>query len=334
MASLVKICHICAVDVSQKKRTKDAQGRYYCEACYKAQRARAAGQAPAEAAEPPEKPRGIPLDDEEGVIELADDVKKTREPAKPEAMFGCADCKRIVPEKQIRNDDGDFVCLACFSKRREKAPTAMPKKKLWAETEQPDDENRETWKDTLAGGAIISACVLALAFGVYLLLYLYMQPLRKGEEPLGIGYASVVAGIRTVFTVFQAAALMVSMVFAGRLLGGIEFGYIGSALWKSLMLVLGFSVLSFFSDRYEAIWMLSQGFQWGLLILAFVVLFRIDFFEAMILSFVNTAIFFVLAFGMAGLMLSVNRSFRGDVDDQPAPMIQNRAAPNPGDVGL
>jgi hypothetical protein len=291
---------------------------------------RATGAAAAPVVHPPKKAAQLPVEDDDGIIGLADDLKKAAQPVKPEAMFGCADCKKIVPEKHIRNEDGDFVCMACFTRRRQAAPAAAPRKKLWAESEDAGDENRETWKDTLLGGGIISACVVAVAFAAYFLLYLYLPPLRKGETPPGVGYALLVGGIATVFTVFGAAALMVSMVFAGRLLGGIDFGYIGSALWKSLVLVLGFGVLSFFSDRYEAIRMLTLGFKWGLLILAFVVVFRIDFFEAMILSFVNTAIFFALAFGMAGMIFSVDRSYHPHLDDDAVPMQQHQMAPNPG----
>src|SRR3954462_14366551 len=104
MATAVKVCHICSTDVSQKKRTKDAQGRYYCEACYKAQSGRGGAvpvaELPKRKAPTPVETAPAPIDEDDGLIELADDVKKAKEPEKPQAMFGCADCKKIAPEKQ------------------------------------------------------------------------------------------------------------------------------------------------------------------------------------------------------------------------------------------
>jgi hypothetical protein len=331
MATAVKVCHVCAADVSQKKRTKDSKGRYYCEACYKAQHAKATGAAVMGEAEPPaaaEPRKSVPVPaEDDGLIELADDLKKANAPAPEQAMFACLNCKKIVPEKQIRNDDGEFVCLACFAKRRQSVPSAMPRKSSFKETVGEDDENRETWKDTLAGGAIISGGVVLLTFVIFLMLNMFVPPVGKGAvAPSGL-HATVLAIVQTVFVVVQAGMLLVSMVLAARLLGGIDFGYIGSALWKSLALVLAFSILSFFSERSEALGMLSYALNGLVLLVAFVVIFKIDFFEAMILSAVNFLLFFVMAIALGAIVLSLRSGFRGgaDFDDEPmeapAPLV-------------
>jgi hypothetical protein len=333
MATMVKVCQVCGTDVSHQKRTKDAQGRYYCEPCYRTVARRGAAAAPAPIPQPPKKPAAIPLDDDDGPIELADDLKKAREPEKPQAMFGCADCKKIVPEKQIRNDDGDFVCLACFAKRREKTPVAVPKKKSSVETPEAD-ENPETWKDTLAGGAVISAGVVVLTFGIFLLLQLYMKPRGKHAIPPGGLLATVLAFSYTVFVVVGAGALMVSMVLAARLLGGIDFGYIGSALWKALVVALGFTLLIYFGSRSETLGMLGYALNGIALLVAFVVVFRIDFFEAMILSAVNFLLFLGLAFVLTTVSASLSRSFHGDLNDDSTPIQQNEMPPRGGGLGL
>jgi hypothetical protein len=88
------------------------------------------------------------------------------------------------------------------------------------------------------------------------------------------------------------------MAVAGKMLGGISFGFIGSALYKSLGLFAVLSVLNFFSMRNETLFWFGTAFGSVLLILSFILLFRIDLFEALILSLVNS---FVIV-GLAALM--------------------------------
>jgi hypothetical protein len=334
MPAVAKICAICNADVSHQKRIKDPAGHYYCEPCYasrKGHHAEPAGAAP-KVAPVNAAPANTPPPEDDGMIALADDLKPI-EPVAAAAMFACADCKKLIPEKQVRNDDGEFICLSCFAKRRKGSPSAMPAKRKVAAAASAaveEDENRETWADTLVGGMTISAGVLVLTFVVHLVIAMFFPPTGKNVIAPSLLVNIITAVIQTIFTAFNAAALIFSMIITARMLGGIDFGYIGAAIWKSIAVCLAFSVLYFFSMRNESLFMISLAFNSIFLLLAFIIVFKIDFFEAIILSAVNFLVFFGMAILMGILLVSVSRGLGRNMevnDEREPPAIQQPAAP-------
>lgn len=331
MPAIQKICCACNADVSGKKRVKDPQGHYYCQACYdaRAQQKHAAPPVPAAIA------AGAALLDEEladdGEIGLAEELV----PATPvqEEMFGCADCKSLVPKRQIRNDDGEFVCVPCFTKRRsatrKTTKSAPAPRKSFAEEEGGDGSI--PFAHTMLGGTVISAAILAGAFAAFIGLGIAMP--EKGQS--GLIFPILMAIFEVIFALFKAGALIGSMFMASNIVGGCDFGYLGSALWKSIAIVVGFGFLSFFMERNEELFMLGLAFRGIIFLLTFVIVFKLDFFEAMILSVVNYLVFWGLTIAMAILLVHAQSAFMphhafDDEDDTPPAFApQNPGNPAP-----
>ncbi|HUO08697.1 MAG TPA: hypothetical protein VM008_10385 [Phycisphaerae bacterium] len=305
MGSVKKICVDCNTDVANKKRVKDAQGHYFCQSCYDARIAqkRPAEPATVSAARAPKPAAAVadpydfpPEPQEIGDIGLADEVNPpaAAEAASPD-MFGCADCKKLVNAKQIRNDDGDFVCSPCFSKRRQKAaPVREQSRKSFAEEEGVSTE--PAFKDTILGGVLITGGVTALGFGMMMGLHLGFPDKHAINSPL---ITLVTSGLETVLMLLQAGSLIISMFIAARILGGCEFGTLGGALWKSMSIVAGFHAFNFFVEHNESFGMLGLMFRGILLVITFIVVFRLDYFEAMLLSLINFFVFIGLGILMA-----------------------------------
>jgi hypothetical protein len=330
MATAQKICIVCQQDVAGKKRVKDPQGHYYCEPCFAAKRDALRQARPAVAAAPaagggellPDLPTDLgpvdiaaaptpppPADD--GMIDLAPEVKPAA--ARQENMFGCAGCKKLVPERQIRNVDGEFVCTGCFAKRNQASRPSAPAKFKGKAAEEGDEGAAEGFSHTLSGGLMISAGIMVAYFFVMFGLNLAM-PESKHES--GVLVAGIMATVFTVFMVFRAVALIGSMFVAAQIMGGISFGLLGPVLYKSVGLFSAFTLFNFFADRFEGLWMISVGFNGVLLLIGFIVLFGLDFFEAMLLSFVNFFVSIGLGIGaivVAGLLLSAFH-VGGDLD--------------------
>src|SRR5277367_5367974 len=170
MGAVQKICCACNADVGNQRRVKDPQGNYYCQPCYDAKRqekfatadspaasTHAAERAPAAAVAVTDPYDFPPV--ETGDIGLAEDEKPV--PASSPDMFGCADCKKLVASKQIRNDDGDFVCHICFSTRRARR-SKPPTKERTSFAEEEGISAEPGFKDNLLGGAIIAGGVVVL----------------------------------------------------------------------------------------------------------------------------------------------------------------------------
>jgi hypothetical protein len=311
MPAVAKLCTVCGQDVASKKRVKDPEGRYYCEPCFQTRRA-AAGAAKGQPASVPltnaaPKPTADPAPAaDDGLLDLAPEIKpKTDEP-----MFGCAGCKKVVPQRQVRNIDGEFLCSSCVAKRNApQRPAARTSTKAAAEE---GDENVERWWHTLSGGLMVSAGVVVLTF-VLMTALDYFTP-EKGHQASLAG--SLLMGVlQTVFVVFRAGGLILSMFVAARILGGISFGYIGPVLFKSLGLCAGLTIADYFIDRNESLFMLGFGFRWVAFLVALIVLFGIDAFEAMLLSVVNTALSWILFIGL-GILVAIAGLRGGSSDDE------------------
>jgi hypothetical protein len=289
-----KLCSVCGDDIASKKRVKDTRGNYYCEPCFAA--TRETNKQPAtvgtgNAAMPASAPLSTPADGD-GVLDLAPEREKPKEDAN---LFGCSGCKKLVPQRQIRNVDGEFICHSCFAKRNQPQRAASRPSAAKSSKEPKDYEetaNAEGWSDSLLGGMTISAAVLALSFGIMFALNYW-----NGSGAGSILFSSLIAGVETLFLVFKTGGLLLSMIIAAQIMGGISFGYIGSAIYKSLSLFLVLAVINFFIGG-PGLNMFGLGTSFIGFAIAFMALFRIDYFEAVILSVVNTLLSLGLAIGM------------------------------------
>jgi len=158
-----------------------------------------------------------------------------------------------------------------------------------------EDDNPETWLHSIPGGLTVSAGVILLATIVFSLLYLISPSTRASS-----GFIAYV-GVNTVALIIGAGVLMLSMVIAARITGGIDFGYIGSALWKSLVVILIYSILIHFISGYGLFSLIV-----GLiaLVACFMSIFRIDHFEACLLAIVN--VFLLMALNIARMAMLLN----------------------------
>ncbi|MGN6366944.1 MAG: hypothetical protein ACTHN5_01655 [Phycisphaerae bacterium] len=177
MASVQKICVGCSADVANQKRVKDAQGNYYCQGCYEARLAekkagaRAAQPEPvAAAAAAAPDPYDFPPEPQDiGEIGLAEPPQELAPEPAASDLFGCADCKKLVPSSQIRNDDGEFVCSRCFSKRRTMVRPRTSSTTYTAASTQAPAKATPLWLTLLyIGGGIFATIVLMLAISYFL----------------------------------------------------------------------------------------------------------------------------------------------------------------------
>lgn len=91
MLATEKICHVCGQDVSRQKRTKDLQGRYYCQPCYDSLSAK----------QPPSQ-------------------------ADP-AAYVCATCGRSFAVDDVYDEHGTIICTGCWSLRGANTSTTKAK---------------------------------------------------------------------------------------------------------------------------------------------------------------------------------------------------------------
>jgi len=303
-----KICTICGIDVSGRKRTKDSAGHYFCETCYAA-RLQQIKSAPAAKAQPapapaeeddglyslsgaPSKPASAQravditkLDDEAPAAEIA--VTLPTGPVAP-----CAECGLIVPERILRELDGVRLCIKCHQ-------AALREKERVKENTIPG----------LAGmgitGIVISAvATLVITWG-----------LMSGGVLLGIAgkgvtdtIVAILAGaFLTAFCVLQAGLLVASMTFTSRLLGGIDFGPVAHVIWKTMVLgglgVLANLAQHIMSDSSMA--MMAWTFAPTVSFVGLLLLFKLDYFEAVILSAVNSVIGFITVIGLLIMLANV-----------------------------
>src|SRR5262249_11557358 len=87
--------------------------------------------------------------------------------------------------------------------------------------------------------------------------------------------------------------------------GGTNLGSTAKVLARALGLVLAISILNFFTARSESLWMILMGFRGVVMLVALITLFSLEFFEAVILSIINTVMGWVLAFGLAAALVGL-----------------------------
>jgi hypothetical protein len=305
MPAVAKLCTLCGDDVTAKKRLRDPHGKYYCEPCAKrmpsahikgphamATAPVSLGESAAPAAPPP------PPDD---VLDFAPVAKAEAE----EPMMGCAGCKKVVPERQVRNVDGEFLCRACINRRNAPSPRSAPASKQAlkpAVGREEDDENPERWTDSFAGGLVVSAIVLAAFLGLCAGINLLMPDPTFGKgllRSLGFGLFS------TIWITIASVALLLSMLLTSKIMGGISFGTVGTAFYKAIAMCAAIYLFDHFSAHNETLGMINMGFGGGVYVLGFIFLFRLDFVEAIVLTVINWVLAFLLKLAALFLVAAI-----------------------------
>jgi hypothetical protein len=323
MPAVAKLCTVCGEDVAGKKRMKDPQGHYYCETCYSAKLAKNKAKSFKTAIG-----AAVPLDDDAGGVALATEPtpppsddglldllpEKKPEAAADEEMFGCSGCKKIVAKRQIRNLDGEFLCSSCYGKHHAQQRANAPKYKPVAKKDDEfADEHPETWKDTFIGGATISAIIFVLGCAAFIGLN-YAVPARgAGEHRLVLAIAY--GGVSAAFLIFRVVCLMISMIVASKIMGGMTFGSIGSALYKTFAFFSIYGIADFFFDRSESFAMMGWGIRFAAFVVCFIALYGLDYFEAVLLSIINMGMSWVLAIGMGLTLFAVLSAVTGHHSD-------------------
>jgi len=335
MSGVQKLCCVCGKDVASSKRVKDPRGRYYCEPCAKARQQQPVVAAAVGASAPPPLPATTASSGPAyaPATENELDLAPVQEHA-PEVKAACARCKKLLSERLVRLVDGEFVCNACIAQQQKSKGGVKPAKAKVKVEEEEEDTGEPGYLDTIAGGLVVSLAILGLGFGVFFALYKFYP------EP-GIISVPIAAFLQCMFVAFSAGGLIVSMIVAARILGGISFGFLGPVMYKSIGFCLGLAVMGYFSSRFESMGMIVLAFRSVIVLVTLIVLFKIDAFEAILLTMVNGVLNFglLILFGVLLLALGAMASHASDDDEElphtgKAPMVQPAekgpvAAPQP-----
>lgn len=100
-----KVCVICGEDCSNKPRTKDAKGRYYCTPCFDAAKLRAQKKSSGTVPRPQPKPSPRALDSD-GPSMLEKLLDQAPQGAAASAASACPSCHSFVA-------DGTVICTSC-----------------------------------------------------------------------------------------------------------------------------------------------------------------------------------------------------------------------------
>ena len=245
MPTVQKLCCVCGQDVASKKRVKDPRGQYYCEACYSAYTSKSAvGEKHAATggvavAAPP----APPADD---MLDLAP-VREFETPK--EDMFGCSACKKLLPKRQIRNVDGEFICHACYAKRNQiqRGPASAKA------TSSSAGEAGAAFGDSVIGGLLFTFASMAAVFGiVFGLQFALALPLVAGEQVgTTLKDTSTAAGVGILYSFWNLGFAVVTWL--GTLLAvkfGKGSGTLGSTLWKTFALCGGITIFFRITDQF------------------------------------------------------------------------------------
>ena len=330
MSAVQKMCCGCSADVAEQIRVKDQEGRYFCQPCFET-KTRSKMPEVAIAASPPmarKAPQQVPVpaaSDDTYDIAFVEEVKAAPPPKSKEEVFGCADCKKLVTQRQIRNDDGDFVCIPCFTRRRKNAPaagqTSAPvRRKSFAEEDGVSDVL--PFHYTILGGLLISVGIIVFGWFVFLAIELFAPRVQR-SLPVGIIISAVTATFESFYVMVSAGALIFSLTVVSKILGGCDLGSFGNALWKSLLASTLYTLLLFLLDRTGLFFMFRFCFLGLFLYVMYIMLFKLDSFEASLLTVINYGISWALAIVLAIILIKVAAVLRPRSAAVPLPNVEN-----------
>lgn len=217
-------------------------------------------------------------------------------------FVGCADCRNIFLEDQVSYIDGAFLCAQCAAKR----PAAPPEEHAEAPADRDVDAAKASaamdslrfklrafapaarWSAVLAAGAFVILLVVIFGFHIDPLSIFYAT---RERLPLTVGTAAAL--VLTFTTMAQATLLLVSMIIADQLFGGLDFGKLEHAMAKAVVITLCGNTVGF----------LIPGLLWGILYLfirptiflvGLVALFRLAKVEAVVVSIANSVLTLIL----------------------------------------
>jgi hypothetical protein len=114
---------------------------------------------------------------------------------------------------------------------------------------------------------------------------------------------------------FSLVILFVSMLIASQFAGGIDFGYMHTAIPKALLLLFVVNLISVVLPLWIGFIFTFPVWFFGLMIL-----FRLDVWEAMFVSFINNTILrLIMIFGLAFVLSAMNNAKHGGDRDDAAP---------------
>ena len=285
-----KNCVICGKDVTQIKRVKDPQGRYYCAPCYDT----AMAQSPAAPAAAPQP--DAPADDP---YELKDAPKAA---AAEVAKSACSGCKAILPAERLRFVDGAFYCVTCLAKQQNAKST-----KRKAEAKEDEFAPASSHFMSTLPGIFVTAGVSLLGSWLILSALIFGNGVWGGTSLLFAGIAGILG---VVYVVILAAILLGSMLIADRIFGGLGFGTVSDVIWKSMAIITTSAAIGVLAQTNETIAMLRLAFEPIAIVLGLILLFKIDMFEAFVLSAINFVVGWIamLAVVMLAAMFVANGS--------------------------
>jgi hypothetical protein len=294
---MAKICTICGIDVSQTRRVKDSKGNYYCQSCYSKRAPGAAVPAalvvPAPAA-PRKAAKPAPKDDN------MYDLVVEEGPKQAEPLVACSECKRLVPERSARFEDDAFVCMPCVQKRNAVGKPTRAESRRPA----PDDAAPKP-----AGFLQSSAGVLLTAIGMVVatVLACFVYGYIHQNSLLG---ALIFGGVFWGYCLILGVLFMLSMLAASWYMSGMEFGNVFLAFGKAIVVVTVDQLAKRFLQGYDSLAMIIFLIEPALIIAMIMLLYRLDFGEALILMFANWLLSFMAGMFLAAAMFSLVISAR------------------------
>ena len=209
----------------------------------------------------------------------------------------CCFCDtNIIGQKSYKNATGNYCCDPCYQEQVAK-PAAGQNTQVDEPIYNSDAPPPIHWSHTLSGGAIISVGILILSMFTFALLPTLFPASFRSPVNLGI----VVIGC-TILLIIKAGFLLASMLIASRLLSDINFGQLGGAIWKALLVVLLYTLCRCIIYSIDDILAFSTEFL--LLFICFMTVFRINPPGALGLALINKFLFFLLGLLHLGMMIS------------------------------
>ena len=161
---------------------------------------------------------------------------------------------------------------------------------------------------TLPGGLLVAVLMLVVTVAIMIGLQLAFPQETVRGVPVPAITSIVSGGLISFGVVVLAAMLLFSMFILDRIMGGVDFGFIGLAIAKALGICLVLTALILLAPIIEHL-VAFEGIGWLvllvrsiLLLVGFMVLFHLDFFEAVVLSFVNFLVSMVVLFVVGGIL--------------------------------